>query len=367
MEILESKRFRILAYIIWGLALIAMLRDTVYKEKEKEIFFLDICEISSEMDESEQFKIEVDKRYYSKWIDDESLLFQANSKEPMYMLNIRTKELNETKEYPDFGNGYHYNSKIYFPISKKLVIYDSDYNKITKKKFKDDVYSRAYIDNLLIVSLYRSKGIHAVDLDTEEIIWSIERDKITNHLYLEIIGDKLYYLSYGNVYEVNPYTGEEKLVVEGKHLSPYVIDDETMYTTGNMLKKIDMNTWKVTRRQEVNLDKLIIDGNYIYGLIREGDNKLVKLDKDTLKIIWTRELLDGDPGFIELLDDYVSFRNTANQIGLISKETGEIVWGKQFPQDDYRAFAYGYKNLLIVARENGEIFYYDTNTLKNND
>lgn len=363
MEILNSKRFKIPIYFFLAICMIAMLKETVYMEPEKYTYFMEKYDFNYSMDMTASNKIPEDGDFEINWYDDNKLMAHDNSERTVFIVNLHDNRVNQTFSHPDFGSGYYYNEHLYLVFGDVLAKWDKDYNYKTKKILKDDVYSRVYIDNLAITSLYRSKGIHAIDLNTEKIIWSIERDKINNHIKLKLVDDKIYYPSYGNIYEVNPYTGEESIVLEDGYSSPLIIEDNCMYTSGRNLKLVDMNNWEVMAYQDINAYTLRTDDKYIYAIIRDLNSTLIKMDKKTLEIMWEVEVFYINDSILELLDNYIAIKNSNNQIGLIDKETGAFVWAKQFPQGNDRAYPFAYNPYLVVGEENGNISFYDTRTL----
>lgn len=333
-------------------------------------YFMDIVKTNTSMMTPENIPLDEIGSYDTFRLNDNQIRIFDNSSRILYLMNLNEQSIKKIYNSGDLGRGHLYKDKTYL-ISKHLFIWENSELKTQKKLFEVDAESDVYINNIGIVSLKKGKGIHGVDLETKEINWSIKRSNMSNHIDFLINKNNLYYTDGGNLYKLNYLSGEEKKVRklepsgDGDE-SPMVLDGDMLYTGGNYLHKVNFNTWETIDKIEMEPHNILIDNDFIYVSTRYPAYQLYKINKSSFEVVWHIDLYDNI-GRIELLDDYLSVKNSKNQVGLIDKNTGEFVWTKEFDATTSKVFPYGNKHHLVIVSENGEIFYYDTTTLKDNN
>lgn len=358
MEYKKINRYHTIGFIMFVvLAIISF--GTSKPNKVKNVYMMEKYKSQIELNVTLDYQLAEQGAYNTDMIGDKFLILSDNISRSVYTFDLEDQKAEKRLDYPEFGSGYIYDGKLHTVYDRYLDIWDEDYNKVySEPLFVDSVYSRVYKDNIAIVSLYRSKGIFAMDLDTKEIVWSIEdQDRINNHMKLTISDNILYYLDAGTIYGISPLTGEVLSEIEGKHYQPYLIEENYMYTSGSNLKRVDMRTWETVSETEINVYLIRVDENNLYVIDRKDGNFIKKYNKYTLETYWKTELFDSGVWDIAFLDDYLAVENVIGQVALLNKSTGSVDWLQKFESDTN---IFGYNENLVIVGDEGRIRYFDT-------
>lgn len=351
-------RFQNLVFIIFAILTIGVFLKINSGTKEYT-HLVDEYESKKELSLTLDIQIPDEGSYESKIIEDKELLiYDFDLLRNVNVFNLETLELTKSSEYPELGRGYNYSGKLYDIYSQYLEVWDEGNNSISKKQiFSDTVYSSVYYENFAIVSLYRYGGVHGVDLNTQKIVWSIyDEEKLSSHMKLNIVDDTLYYLAKGTIYALSPQSGDVLMSKKGDYGEPYMIEDNIMYTSGEKLKRVDMNTWETMNSVDTSVYSMVFDERFIY-VIDYSNEVLRKLSKITLEQVWEVKIYTSVAWDIILMDNHVGVVNYLGQVALVSKESGSVDWVHEF---DSSHRIYGYHANLFVVGENGRIMSFDT-------
>ncbi len=281
-----------------------------------------------------------------------------------YILDLERANVRETSDYVRYGLEHEYNNQFYDVHGRYLYALNKHTGEETKKRlFKDERVSSVLYENLLVVAIHRKKGIHAVDLDTLEVIWSIENPELLNiGIELTLVDGILYYLNDGIIYGLDPKSGVVLLEYKGEHYPPFLIDSGHVFTSGDTIKKVDMITGEFIKSKETKCYSMIVDESSLYAIVTSDENYLQGYDKNSLELKWSTPIYDSSRRKLMQTNDYIIVLNSNMQVALINKQTGEVEWIEEFQSGDS---VYGYKNYLVIISESGRIQYFDTTAQQN--
>lgn len=349
----RDNRFQNLIFIVFAILTLVVFLRTNTSTKEYT-YLIDEYNIQKEMLVSLDIQVLDDGSYESEHIEgDKLLIYDFETHGDINMFNLKTHEMSKISERPEPGRGYSYSGKVYDIYSQYFEVWDEKNNLVSKKKmFADTVYSSVYYENIAVVSLYRYGGIHGVDINTERIVWSIyDENKLSSHMNLKVIDGTLYYLAKGTIYALAPQNGEVLMEKEGDFSEPYMIEDSIMYTSGENLKRVDMNTWETLNSIDTEVYSIVSDEQFIY-VIDYPNEMLRKINKVSFEQEWETKIYTSVAWKTVMMDSYIGVVNHIGQVALVSKKTGDVVWVNEF---DSSHRIYGYHDELIVINKNGRV------------
>ncbi len=296
--------------------------------------------------------------YQSLAIDNNSVLIIRDS-ETQFVLNLNSQSVDRNYDHSHLGPSYKYNGKYYYVYGMDIEVRDSDNQVETiKKLFTHKVNSLVYYDELAIVSLNRGQGIYAVELETLEVKWSItDSDRIDAGIELTLVDDVLYYFHDGTMYGLNPDTGEVNKELSGEFYQPYIFENDYVFTAGDRLKKVNLQTGDFIASEKTSCYSMIKDNSSLYVISLIDEKQLKRYEKNTLELQWSLNIYDSVGWELIQMDNYVGIVNSNSQVALVNKQTGEVEWVEEFQIGDS---VYGYKNYLVIISESGRIQYFDT-------